>query len=253
MATILHAPTPDLTTNRLLAALPAAELDGLRPHLTVADFGLGDTIHPPGAPIGATYFPLTGCASVVAADLDGDLLEVGTIGREGLTGLAAFHDADGGSLETFGQVPGAYARLPVAALRAAAAPGTALHRLLHRYSQASHVFTAQSAASNRFHTVEARCARWLLLTHDRAGRDTFLLTHEYLGYMLGVRRPGVTLAMGILQKAGLITYHRGEIAILDRDGLENATCECYRVITAEYDRLIGKYPYATERITPRPS
>ena len=239
-----HAPA--LTTNRLLAALPAAELDNLRPHLTVVDFGVGETLHAANEPIGAVYFPLTGCVSVVASDLDGDMLEVGTIGREGVAGIAAFHEADGGPLETFSQVPGDHARLPVAALRAAAAPGTALHRLLHRYSQAAHILTAQSAACNRFHAIEERCARWLLLTHDRVGRESFTLTHEYLGYMLGVRRPGVTLAMGVLQRAGLISYHRGEVVIRDRDGLENATCECYRTITAEYDRLIGHYPYRTQ-------
>jgi CRP-like cAMP-binding protein len=235
---------PDLTTNRLLAALPAAERDALRPHLTVVDLAPGETIHAPGAPVGAVYFPLTGCASVVAADLEGDMLEIGTIGREGMTGIAAFHEADGGPLETIGQVPGAFARLPLPALRAAAVPGRALYRLLHRYSQAAHVFTAQSAACNRFHDLEERCARWLLLTQDRVGRDTFHLTHEYLGYMLGVRRPGVTVAMGALQRAGLLTYTRGVVTIEDRDGLENGTCECYRTITAEYDRLIGGYPYA---------
>ena len=180
---------------------------------------------------------------IIATDEDGDMLEVGTTGREGLVGIAAFHEADGGPLEVISQVPGDYARLPVAALRAAAAPGTGLYRLLHRYSQASHLFTAQVAACNRFHDIGERCARWLLLTHDRVGRESFTLTHEYLGYMLGTRRPGVTLAMGALQRAGLISYHRGEITIRDRDGLENATCECYRTITAEYDRLIGEYPY----------
>jgi CRP-like cAMP-binding protein len=234
---------PDFATNRLLAALPAAEFDTLHPHLTVVDFAPGEAIHAPGAPIRHVYFPLTGCSSVVASDAEGDLLEVGTIGREGLVGLAAFHDADGGPLETICQVAGEYARLPVAALRAAAAPDTALARLLHRYSQVTAHFTAQVAACNRFHEMPERCARWLLLTHDRVGRDRFNLTHEFLGYMLGVRRPGVTVAMGALQRAGLVTYHRGEVAILDRDGLENGTCECYRALTAEYDRLIGGYPF----------
>jgi CRP-like cAMP-binding protein len=223
--------TPALTTNRLLAALPAVELDALRPHLTIVDFAPGETIHAPGEQIRAVYFPLTGCASVIATDEEGDMLEVGTTGREGLVGVAAFHDADGDPLETIGQVPGDYARLPVAALRAAAVPGRELYRLLHRFSHAAHILTTQSAACNRFHAMEGRCARWLLLTH------------EFLGYMLGTRRPGVTVAMGVLQRAGLLTYHRGEVTILDRDGLENATCECYRVITAEYDRLIGQYPY----------
>ena len=95
------------------------------------------------------------------------------------------------------------------------------------------------AGCNRLHPLEERCARWLLLTHDRVGRDTFLLTHEYLGYMLGVRRPSVTLALGMLQRAGLITYHRGEVTVTDREGLEHAACECYGVIVAEYDRLLG--------------
>ncbi|HEY8602177.1 MAG TPA: Crp/Fnr family transcriptional regulator [Thermomicrobiales bacterium] len=243
MATPDQDHTPDLTTNRLLAALPASELDALRPHLTIIDLAIGETIHAPHTPIHVVYFPLTGCASVVATDEEGDILEVGTIGREGMVGLTAFHEADGGPLETIGQVPGDYARLPVAALHAAAAPGCTLHRLLHRYSHAAHLLTAQSAACNRFHDMEARCARWLLLTQDRVGREVFPLTHEFLGYMLGTRRAGVTIAMGVLQHAGLITYYRGEVTILDRDGLENGTCECYRVITAEYDRLIGQYPY----------
>jgi len=130
----------------------------------------------------------------------------------------------------------------------AAGPGRALDRLLHRYSQASYLLAAQSAACNRPPRVVARCARWLLLTHDRVGRDRFALTHEYLGYMLGVRRPSVTLAMGILQRAGLLTYHRGAVAVLDRVGLENATRACYRSIVAEHARPLGPYPQGTQPV-----
>ena len=238
MPTPLHAQYPELTTNRLLAALTAEELDGLRPHLAVVHLGVGDTVYAHAAPIRHAYFPLTGCASVVVTMADGAMVEAGTVGREGLVGLAAFLDADGGPLETLAQVPGDYARLPVAALRDAAAPGTALHRLLLRFAQAYYVLAAQGAGCNRLHPVEERCARWLLLTHDRAGRDTFLLTHEYLGYMLGVRRPGVTVALGALQRAGLIAYRRGEVTVEDRAGLEDGACECYGIITAEYDRLL---------------
>jgi CRP-like cAMP-binding protein len=238
MPTPIHAQTPELTTNRLLAALPAEEYAALRPHLDVVHLGVGDTIYAHGVPARHAYFPLTGSASIVVTMADGGMVEAGTVGREGLVGLAAFLDADGGPLETLAQVPGDFARLPVAALRDAAAPGTALFRLLHRYAQALYVLAAQSAGCNRLHPLEERCARWLLLTHDRAGRDTFLLTHEYLGYMLGVRRPGVSVALSSLQRAGLIGYRRGEVTIEDRAGLEDCACECYAIITAEYDRLL---------------
>jgi CRP-like cAMP-binding protein len=238
MPAALHAQVPDLTTNRLLAALPAADLDALRPHLAVVHLGVGDTIYPYGAPIRHAYFPLTGCASIVVAMAGGDMVEAGTVGREGMLGHAALLDADGGPLETLAQVPGDFARLPVAALRDAAPPGSPLYRLLLRYGQALYILAAQSAGCNALHPMAERCARWLLQTQDRAGRDTFLLTHEYLGYMLGVRRPSVTVALGVLQRAGLIAYRRGEITVEDRDGLELAACECYGIITAEYARLL---------------
>jgi CRP-like cAMP-binding protein len=246
VATPALAPVPELTVNAILAHLPAAELAALRPHLATVDFAGGDTLYAPGAPVRRCYFPLTGVTSLVVMDGDGDTIEVGTVGREGLVGLAAFHDADGGPLETFCQIPGHFAALPVAALRAAATPGTRLHATLNRLAWALYALAAQSAACNRLHPTEERCARWLLLTHDRVGRDTFPLTHEYLGYMLGVRRPGVTVAMGALQNAGLIAYHRGEVTILDRDGLENAVCACYRIIVAEHARLLGHYPSGTQ-------
>ena len=170
---------------------------------------------------------------------DGATVEVGTIGREGFVGLPAFHGAERSPLETFVQIPGAFARLPLAPFRAAAAPGTALHALLQRFAQAYYVLTAQSAGCNRLHPVEERCARWLLLTQDRAGAATFPLTHEFLGYMLGVRRASVTLAAGALQRAGLIAYHRGVITVLDRPGLEAAACECYAIIRGHFERLLG--------------
>jgi len=237
-----------VTANLLLALLPAAELAALRPHLTVVDLASGDTIHEPDAPIQAVYFPLTGCSSVVATDADGDMLEVGTVGREGLVGIAAFLDSDSGPLATICQISGDFAHLPTSALLAAAVPGTVLYRLLQHFTQATHLLTTQCAACNRFHDMGERCARWLLLSHDRMGQDTFNLTHEFLGYMLGVRRPGVTVAMGGLQAARLITYRRGEVTILDRDGLENSACECYDIITKTYARLLGHYPKGTQPV-----
>ena len=225
-----HGPRRGSITGRRRSGAVPTPPPGLSRRLFAAiRLGGGDTIYAPFAPIREVYFPLTGCASIVAATADGALVEVGTVGREGLVGLAAFHGADGGPLETIAQVPGDFLRLPVAVLRDAAAPGSTLYTLLHRFSQALYTLAAQSAACNRLHPVEERCARWLLLTH------------EFLGYMLGVRRPSVTLALGTLQAAGLIAYRRGEVAVLDRPGLEDAACECYALITAEYARLLGDH------------
>lgn len=230
---------PVATTNRLLAALPVEEYDALLPHLSPTHLESGTEIYAPGTPIRDAYFPLSGVASVLVSMADGALVEAGTIGREGLVGLPAFFGADGGPLATIAQVPGDYVRLPVGILLDIAAPGTTLHALLHRFAQAFYNLAAQSAGCNRLHPVEERCARWLLLTHDRAGSDTFHLTHEYLGYMLGARRASISLVMATLQRAGLLTYHRGVVTILNRAGLALAACECYAIIASEYDRLLG--------------
>ena len=232
-----HTLTP--LTNRLLAALPEEEYAPLQPHLEMVEMPTGRTIYAPEERIEHVYFPLTGCASIVVSMADGAMVEAGTVGREGIVGLAAFLGTDAGPLTTLAQVPGAFARLPVAVFRDVAVAGSALHTILLRFTQAFYVLTAQSAGCNRLHPVEERCARWLLLTQDRAGRDTFQLTHEFLGYMLGTRRASVTLAAGVLQQAGLITYRRGVITILDRPGLEAAACECYGIITQEFARQLG--------------
>lgn len=230
---------PDFRTNRLLAALPTGEYAALVPHLTPIRLDTGAEIYAPGAPILDAYFPLTGVASTLVTMADGAMIETGTIGNEGFIGLAGFHGGDGGPLTSVAQVPGVHARLSIARLREAAAPGSTLARLLDRFGQAFYVLAAQSAACNRLHPVEERCARWLLLTHDRAGATTFQLTHEYLGYMLGVRRASVSLALSALRRAGLITYHRGDITVINRPELELVACECYATIAAEYDRLLG--------------
>ena len=146
----------DFRTNRLLAALPAAEYAAILPRLTAVDLPSGAMIYATGAAIGQVYFPLTGVASVIAALADGAQIEVGTIGREGLAGLAAFHGGDGGPLTTICQVPGRFARLPVAAFLDAAVPGSALYGLLHRFSQALYILAAQSGACNRRHPMEER-------------------------------------------------------------------------------------------------
>jgi CRP-like cAMP-binding protein len=235
----VSAPNACLSQNRLLAALPPEEYARLLPHLTVIGLQTRAMLHPANEPFDSVYFPLTAVASVTTLMADGAMVEVGTIGHEGMTGLPAFFGAEASPLPTFIQVPGEVAQLPLAAFQEAVAPGTALHTLLLRYAQAYYVMAAQSAGCNRLHPVVERCARWLLLTHDRVGLDTFALSHEFLGYMLGVRRASVTIAMGTLQGAGLITNHRGILTIRDRPGLEAASCECYAAIHKAFAALPG--------------
>jgi CRP-like cAMP-binding protein len=162
-----------------------------------------------------------------------------TRGNEGLVGLAALLGAEGSESQTLAEIPGTALRLPAAVLVAAVDAQPALRRLLLRYTQAYLTQVAQGAACNRLHGIEARCARWLLMTHDRVGgSDAFPLTQEFLAIMLGVRRAGVSVAAGALQDAGLIRYRRGGIRVLDRAGLEAAACECYGVVRRQYDRLL---------------
>ncbi len=228
----------DPRVNRLLGALPQAELDGLRPHLHIAHYPARSILYGAGVQLRDIYFPLTGVDSVIATMADGAVAEVGTVGNEGVVGLPAFYGGDHSPFETIVQVPGQFARLAIEPFQEALRPETTLYTLIQRYALAYSVLVGQSAACNRLHPVEERCARWLLLTHDRAGMDTFSLSQEFLGYILGTRRASVTVAAGMLQHAGLITYHRGIITDTNRNGLEAAACECYGVITAAFARYL---------------
>ena len=228
----------DPRVNRLLDALPAGELDALLPHLQVAHYPARAILYSAGEQLRGIYFPLTGVGSVIATMSDGAIVEVGTVGNEGFVGLPAFYGGDHSPFETIVQVPGQFARLAIEPFQTALRPETVLYTLIQRYALAYGVLVGQSAACNRLHPIEERCARWLLLTHDRAGTDTFSLSQEFLGYMLGTRRASVTAAAGMLQQAGLITYHRGIITVIDRKGLEEAACECYGVITTAFARYL---------------
>jgi CRP-like cAMP-binding protein len=170
---------------------------------------------------------------------DGRMVEVATVGKEGMIGLTAFF----GNERPFGgamvQVPEVDAQImSVAVFRRETERRGAFRELMARYCQAFLAMVMQSSACNSLHPVEQRCARWLLMTHDRVGRNEFALTQEFLAVMLGVRRPTVTLVAGALQKAGLIEYGHRRIVILNRRALEAASCECYRVVTAHFDRLL---------------
>src|SRR5215217_1946631 len=208
-------------------------------HCEVNEVGLKDVLVEPDEPIEHVYFPINGACSMIATMKDGQEVEVGTIGNEGMLGLPVFLERETVPLRTISQVPGEAVRMRSEALRREVRPGDRLHRLLHRYTEATLVFAAQSSACNRLHSVEQRASRWLLHTHDRVGKDEFPLTQVFLAQMLGVRRASVSEVASALQKQGSISYSRGLIKILDRPGLEAKSCECYDVIRAEFNRLPG--------------
>ena len=196
----------------------------------------------PGEPVAAVHFPETGWASMLATLEDGDAAEVGVIGYEGMIGLPVLLGADRDDIEAMVQCPGTALRIEAAAFREELERAPAFRDLLLRYALVHHGQTARIAACNGRHPTGQRLARWLLMAHDRAEGDNFPMTHEFLGMMLGVRRAGVTVAAGVLQRAGFIRYDRGRIEVTDRAGLEAATCECYGVVRRAYERLLGPPP-----------
>jgi CRP-like cAMP-binding protein len=229
--------------NRLLRLLSRTAPDdyaALLPLLTLVEQPRGSVSYEPGGPIPHVYFPETAVSSIVKIMADGRRLEVGTTGCEGMVGVPLFYGADASPFQCFVQVAGAAWRMDADAFRHVARHGTALHGLLQRYAQYLYDQAGQSVACGQLHTVDARCARWLLMTHDRVGRaGEFTLTHEYLATMLGVRRASVSVAAEELQRAGLIRYRRGHIAVVDREGLIAASCECYRSDREDYRRLLA--------------
>lgn len=236
----LHATPPGASqpTNRLLDALPEALFELLAPHLEQVRLDVRDPVAAPGQPYEYVYFPQDCIISVVNDMRDGGTVETGTIGNEGVAGLPALLDSVTSERRMFGQVPGSAQRARSEVVAELVERERALRRLINRYSQAYLSQVAQGAACNRLHGIEQRCARWLLLTQDRVGRDDFSLKQEFLAEMLGVRRAGVSVAASTLQHAALIRYSRGIVHVLDREGLEAASCECYGVIRAQFDRLL---------------
>jgi CRP-like cAMP-binding protein len=229
----------DPTGNRLLAALPREDYERLLPDLEPVTFGIKEVVYEPNGPILYVYFPISGVFSMVTMMADGAAVENATVGNEGMVGLPVFLGAETMPSRAFSQVPGQAVRLEAEVFREAVRRSSPFQRVLLRYTQALLNLIAQTAACNRLHSIEERCSRWLLMTHDRVGGDQFLLTQEFLGQMLGVRRQSVNAVAGILQKAALIRYRRGQITILDRQGLEAGACECYGIIRKEFDRLLG--------------
>jgi CRP-like cAMP-binding protein len=228
-----------LTPNLFLASLPPASLQSLLPHLRRVTLPRGRHVMEPDQSIRAVYFPETGVLSQAVRLNDGSVVEVNLVGYEGMAGLAVYLGTDTSPLEVVTLISGSFLKMAAGAFAARVAVDRELLDRLHLYTQVVLSVRACSVACYRLHPVQARLARWLLKTHDRVSGDTFQLTQESLALMLGVARPSVTVNALALQRAGLIQYQRGQIRILDRPGLEAATCECYWIVRREFDRLMG--------------
>lgn len=245
-------------SNQLLDALPAPARDRWFGSLTPSFLEIKTVLFEPGQVIEHVYFPLNGVISLVTPLDDGAIVEVATVGNEGIVGVPLVL---GGSLavRAISQVAGWVLRMEATAFDECIQAEPAVRNLLNDYLQALFGQVAQAAACNRLHTNEERLSRWLLMSHDRVGVDQFLITHEFLGQMLGSRRATVTLSAGILQAAGLIKYRRGVVSITDRSGLEAVACECYAVIKEELESVLQKAQQRqtggahTDESTARPS
>ena len=233
-----HPATP-ASHNRLLAALPPDDLAQLWPRLHRVELPFDHTVFPADGEVEAVLFPESGMLSLLATLEGGEQVEVGIAGREGLVGLPLVFGDDRSLVEARVQLQGTALRLGAAAFREEMDRSPALRTLLLRYAQAFHAQVTLTAACNARHAIEQRLARWLLIAHDRSDSDDFPMTHEFMAMMLAVRRPGVTIAANTLQKAGLIRYARGRMAVTDRPGLEAASCECYHTARREFARLVG--------------
>lgn len=227
------------TQNQLLSALPREEYERLLPNLEFVSLAFKQLLCEPHQPIEYVYFPNNGIISLVTITEDGATVEAATVGNEGMVGVTVLLGAEHAATQMICQVAGDALRMRAGIFKREVTPSSPLYALLLRYTQALISQLSQTVACNRLHSVEERCCRWLLLCQDRVRSNQFALTQELLAQMLGVRRASVSVVAAILQKAGLIRYSRGKIIILDRPGLEAASCECYRVVKAEFDRLLG--------------
>jgi CRP-like cAMP-binding protein len=237
-------PQPDQRTNRLLSLLSHDDYERLRPHLSQVVLEYRKSLYESERPIEHVYFPIDGVASLVITTAEGANTEVGTIGNEGMVGLPVCLGDNDAPSSVYVQVPGSALMMDAAIFRGELDRSPSMKSAMLRYAHAFFNQVAQSAACAHLHRVEQRCCRWLLMTRDRMPSDEFLLTQEFLGMMLGVRRTTVTEVMGHLQKAGLIRYRRGHVTILNPQGLRQRACECYEISKLEFDRLLGETPHA---------
>lgn len=247
----LEVSSPPATSNHLLRALPRPEYEHLSRHLERVTLKHGDYAIVPDEPIRHVYFPLDCLLSMVTTMRDGSTVECSTIGREGMSGIPVLLDASQTTMPTFCQVPGEAIRVRAQVVKDAYEQGGAARKFFNRYIHTVIVVGSHSAACNRLHTLEQRFYRWLLMSSDGIGSEEVNLTHEYLAVMMGVRRAGVTEAACAAKEAGLINYHRGRIRILDREGVEARSCECYARTKAEYERLFTGETSPSPKLTDR--
>jgi CRP-like cAMP-binding protein len=225
--------------NFLLDTLSDDEYRELAPRLQMIHAPLRETVGTRGSPPDYVYFPCTCVFSVLTYMADGSAVEVGTIGNEGFVGIEILAGGEQLTETTLCQIEGDALRMSVSDFKEAVAGDTPLRRIAQRYLLVYLNLISQSVACNRLHTIEARFARWVLMTHDRVDGGEFHLTQEFLASMLGVQRPSVSLVAGTFQQAGLIRYNRGQMKILNRSGLEEVCCECYAIVAEQFQRLLG--------------
>jgi CRP-like cAMP-binding protein len=220
-------PSSALSSNQIVSKLPATELSSLMERVEDISAELREEFFEDGDTIKHVYFPISGMASLVTVLEDGTMVEAMTIGREGFLGLPVLHGAKVAGLKSMCVIGGRFLRLTSKDFLDTLEDAPELRRHLLRYSEFAHQVLAQWSACNGIHLIEQRCARWLLVTADAVGSSTFNLTQEFLSQMLSVRRPGVTAAMGGLERRGLVGHRYGKVAILDEAGLRKVSCECY--------------------------
>ena len=239
-----HA-SPSPTANRILNALTRAEYERLTPYLEPVNLWVGEVLCHPEEPIQHVYFLNRGTVSIITHFEDGGTVEVGMVGNEGMFGVCVFLGSITTPFEALVQLAGDGLRMRAEVLKKEFNECGELQDLLLRYTQAFITQIAQTAACNNAHPIDGRLARWLLMCQDRAHSNQLGLTHEAIAMMLGARRAGITVAAGKLKDEGLINYQRGQITILDREGLEAKSCECYPIVKKEFDRLVGDddHPY----------
>jgi CRP-like cAMP-binding protein len=236
---VVRRKAADPHANRLLGLLLPRDYARLRPHLHHIPLEYRQSLYRANKPIEFVYFIESGVGSLVNTMTNGEAAEVGTIGNEGVVGLPLLFGDDRAPTSVYVQVPGVGLRMKATLFNKELARSAPMRAVMLRYAHAFFNQVAQAAACNHFHSLEQRCCRWLLMTHDRMQSDEFLLTQEFLAMMLGVQRTGVTAAAGALQRAGLIRYRRGKVTMIDRRGLLRRSCECYGVSKKEFDRLLG--------------
>jgi CRP-like cAMP-binding protein len=230
---------PERPLNRLLAALPPTEYGRLHSRIDVVRPRRDDVLYERGSKMEFVYFPESGTISLLAPVAEGDAVEVGTVGNEGMGGLSVALGGDTSPHRATMQIPGRVLRMRAADFRELVPPGHPLHLLALRYAEAFTMQISQSVACNRVHTVSQRLARWLCITHDRVGSEEFPLTQEVIAQMLGVRRQTVSEVASEFQSARLIDYRLGRVTIENRQKLERAACECYATVRAYFERLLG--------------